>query len=169
MRFEGKHAYFKSVAHRGRNYRNVCKSLAVKHQLLQAYYMSQHRYLRCDWSFEKGHLTPIEALPEEMAKFVHLLLPNVVSVTVCDEVSFRGTAYKSGLCVTFGFHGGLPDFTITRKVFVYREVVFFICVKQISWFDEQRHSFYLESISVNKYCVLWHSNFKATTSYLCTV
>lgn len=37
LRFESKHSYFKRVARRCQNFRNITKTLSVKHQLLQAY------------------------------------------------------------------------------------------------------------------------------------
>lgn len=37
MRFEGKHNFFKDVAHRLKCYRNVAKSMADRHQLYSLY------------------------------------------------------------------------------------------------------------------------------------
>lgn len=37
LRFESKHAYFKKCAKQCKNFRNICSTLAVHHQLLQAY------------------------------------------------------------------------------------------------------------------------------------
>lgn len=37
MRFEAKHQYFKNVASKTKNYRNICKTLAERHQVLQGY------------------------------------------------------------------------------------------------------------------------------------
>lgn len=41
MRFEAKHQYFKNVAVRVKNFRNICKTLAERHQLLQSYEFSE--------------------------------------------------------------------------------------------------------------------------------
>ena len=37
MRFEGKHSYFKDLAHRVRCYKNIPKALAKRHQYMMAY------------------------------------------------------------------------------------------------------------------------------------
>ena len=37
LRFESKHSYFKRIAKRCQNFRNITKTLSVKHQLLQAF------------------------------------------------------------------------------------------------------------------------------------
>lgn len=40
MRFESKHSYFKKVVHEIRNFKNILLSLATKHQLMMAHYLS---------------------------------------------------------------------------------------------------------------------------------
>ncbi|XP_040070031.1 uncharacterized protein LOC120842891 [Ixodes scapularis] len=37
MRFEEKHQYFKSMASKVKNFRNICKTLTMRHQLLESY------------------------------------------------------------------------------------------------------------------------------------
>ncbi|KAG0439498.1 hypothetical protein HPB47_016622 [Ixodes persulcatus] len=37
MRFEAKHQYFKSMASKVKNFRNICKTLSMRHQLLESY------------------------------------------------------------------------------------------------------------------------------------
>ena len=37
MRFEAKHSYFKSLAQRVNNFKNICKTLAYRHQYLTCY------------------------------------------------------------------------------------------------------------------------------------
>lgn len=39
MRFEAKHSYFKTLAHRVRNFKNIPKTLAIRHQQLMCYYL----------------------------------------------------------------------------------------------------------------------------------
>ena len=40
MRFEAKHAYFKSLAHRIKSFKNISKSLANRHQHKMCYVLS---------------------------------------------------------------------------------------------------------------------------------
>ena len=39
MRFEGKHNYFKDLAHRVKCFKNIPKTMAERHQELACYYM----------------------------------------------------------------------------------------------------------------------------------
>lgn len=41
MRFEAKHHYFKKLAHGMTNFKNLSKTLAVRHQRLQCYWLSE--------------------------------------------------------------------------------------------------------------------------------
>ena len=136
LRFESKHSYFKTVTHQGRNFKNVCKSLAEKHQLLQAYYMSQSKYLAGDWTFNNAKLTSLTDLPGNICQQLKLSHPHLLSVMVCASASFHGTLYKPGLCIMHGFLSGLPEFSRLHMIIVIGETVFFICKSQLSWFDE---------------------------------
>ena len=40
MRFEAKHNYFKTLAQGMYNFKNICKSLAQRHQRFQCYWLS---------------------------------------------------------------------------------------------------------------------------------
>lgn len=40
MRFEGKHNYFKDLAHRVKCFKNIAKTLATRHQHLMCYYLA---------------------------------------------------------------------------------------------------------------------------------
>lgn len=42
MRFEAKQQYFKSMASKVKNFRNICKTLSLRHQLLESYQQHTH-------------------------------------------------------------------------------------------------------------------------------
>jgi len=46
LRFESKHNYFKELANRTKNRRNICKSLATRHQYLQCLYHTSEDFLQ---------------------------------------------------------------------------------------------------------------------------
>ena len=47
MRYEAKHNYFKTIAHRIKSFKNISKAMANRHQTLMCYYLSN------------AHLSPI--------------------------------------------------------------------------------------------------------------
>jgi muramidase (phage lysozyme) len=46
MRFESKHLYFTKLVKVVNNFKNICSTLAMRHQLMQAYHLS------CESSFK---------------------------------------------------------------------------------------------------------------------
>ncbi len=53
MRFESKHTYFKQCARKLHNFKNLCVTLADRHQLLQAY-LSAGNLFQLSVQVEKG-------------------------------------------------------------------------------------------------------------------
>ena len=50
-RFEAKHNYFKSLAHKVKCFKNIAKTLAERHQHLMCYYASSNEKFSKDWNF----------------------------------------------------------------------------------------------------------------------
>ena len=51
MRFEAKHSYFKSLAHKVKCFKNIAKTLAELHHNLMCYYSFGAASLKKDWDF----------------------------------------------------------------------------------------------------------------------
>jgi hypothetical protein len=51
MRFEAKHGFFKSLAHKVKCFKNIPKTLAQRHQNLMCYYASSENDFNKDYSF----------------------------------------------------------------------------------------------------------------------
>ncbi len=64
MRFEAKHKYFKKLAFVGRNYKNIAKTLAKRHQLRQCWEFASVEYLK----------TKVQCSGETSIKFKNLTL-----------------------------------------------------------------------------------------------
>ena len=98
LRFESKHTYFKQCARKLHNFKNLCSTLAVRHQLLQAY-------------FGAGHLFPSGVQAEsEIEFYVSTYSADIQEVTqklgfspgdttVANNIVFKGTDYKRDMFV----------------------------------------------------------------------
>jgi len=98
LRFESKHSYFKQCARKLHNFKNLCSTLAERHQLLQAY-------------LHAGSLFPPILQMGQPSKFDDQLyqigIQRAVSLKgLCPEhtietpsVTFKGTLYKRGMTV----------------------------------------------------------------------
>lgn len=70
MRFEGKHQYFKRLAHNTCNFKNLSYTLAKRHQLRQCWELTSLDSLRQDNYTEGERVVPFRALPLEIQKGV---------------------------------------------------------------------------------------------------
>ncbi|XP_054724735.1 uncharacterized protein LOC129235069 [Uloborus diversus] len=94
LRFESKHSYFKRCARSCNNFKNICSSLATKHQLLQTYINAGNIFSH-DIQINKGTKFHASMYHE---KIQSSLFNNFTSTNtlVSYNVSVRGIAYKKG-------------------------------------------------------------------------
>ena len=57
MRFEAKHNFFKRVSHVTCNFRNICKTMAFRHQIVQCYNLLCGTVLSHNTEVGPGHTT----------------------------------------------------------------------------------------------------------------
>jgi len=98
LRFESKHSYFKNCVRKLRNFKNVCSTLADRHQLLQAY-------------LSEGTFFPPQLIADSTLQFhVKLYAPDIKRAVsdmnfnprhtiVASKATYRGTSYKPGIFV----------------------------------------------------------------------
>lgn len=98
LRFESKHSYFKQCAHKLHNFKNICLTLAERHQLLQAYLSVTNIFPK---EIEVRKSTDFFAddynnkIQECVAEFC--FLPE--NTVAANEVTVKGTTYTKNLCI----------------------------------------------------------------------
>lgn len=104
LRFESKHTYFEQCARKLHNFKNLCSTLAERHQLLQAYLTAGSTLPPCvpiergtDFFFSQDYSDEIQ---ESVAHFSFQPSDTVVA----HEVSVKGTLYKKNMCVILESH-----------------------------------------------------------------
>ncbi|PIK50491.1 hypothetical protein BSL78_12620 [Apostichopus japonicus] len=122
LRFEGKHNYFKETARTSKNRKNVCKTLATRHEYMQATYHGSQNFLTEDaLTHSKGDLYPVRLLPQTIQAQVLLLVGGNESVYSVGKVCYNGSFYSKGLAVAVeeGSFGKIDMcFLITDEVFL---------------------------------------------------
>ena len=73
MRYEAKHEYFSRVADAVRNYKNICKSLAKRHQVMQAYHFLARKPLEA-FEVRPGKQTDVLGLTND---YIHLVMEKI--------------------------------------------------------------------------------------------
>ena len=116
LRFESKHQYFKRCVRRSRNFINVAKMLASRHQLQQAYLSAGIRFeQQC---ISSDTVTVCEMiLPSEVRDFVNC--HGLSKEQACSEVTVKGTLYRKGLVLPIQAHH-------STKSIIFGEILFFV-------------------------------------------
>ena len=101
LRFESKHCYFKQCARKLRNFRNVCSSLAERHQLLQAYLSTGQLFspiiqvVGLTSNFEENHYN--DSIQQALSR----TLDNTKNTAELSAVLYKNTKYCKDLISSF--------------------------------------------------------------------
>ena len=98
LRFESKHTYFKQCARKLHNFKNLCSTLATRHQLLQAYYSAGFLFpptVTVDNGIE-FHADSYNFDIQQAVEKWHFLPHSTVASY---KVTYKGTIYKKGFLV----------------------------------------------------------------------
>ena len=128
LRFEAKHTYFKQCARKLHNFKNLCSTLAERHQLLQAYYSAGFLFPSVIQVANSIDFS-VADYNSNIQQAVRNLDFNVQDTVTASSVTYKGTTYKRGLLVVldnndeglvFGkivlilIHGGSTVYFITE-------------------------------------------------------
>ena len=100
LRFEGKHCYFKDVAYRLKNKRNVCKTLATRHEYYQSMFRALPKFL--EWEITDisgGGLIPISSLPREVQDLVCSIPSITHMIYQAKKINIGRTTFSFGSAV----------------------------------------------------------------------
>ena len=152
MRFEAKHSYFKRCARVGQNFTNLCKSLAEKHQLLQAYFSMGELFppiLQCS----NGHNLSIDLYNSDIKNAIKATNLIVEKCMMYDDITFKGTNYRAGLFIAlrnteYGVVFGKILFFIISDI---GDVILVVETYQ-SHHDDRWHVYVLENRPIKTEC-----------------
>jgi len=145
MRFEAKHRISKISANTSSNRRNICKTLAIKHQL-----QLNHLFL-------KGTLgRNIELSPPQSVVDIDVIIKKIkvfTSIELFDSlwkyswINIKDTRYQPKMVLTLYIHEiELPAFCLINEIFVYNndQVVFFCFELNTIMFNEHFFAYEVE-------------------------
>jgi hypothetical protein len=129
MRFEGKHNYFKDLAHRIKSFKNVPKTMATRHQLLMCYYRSSS--VDSSIFYKDTNSGPETKSTVGSLQYKDEILNYFPSLLNCDEirrikwVEIYGTTYKKGGVVVLDMNL-LPEFGVITDIIVFNTDEFYL-------------------------------------------
>ena len=128
LRFEGKHLYFKELSYRSKNRRNMCKTLAMRHEYYQAWMRTKTTFLMQDMvDHTCSQLVPVRILLRSIQTLIQPLV-NGESVYTAKKLQYAGTWYCRGLAVALGFtQEGFVEFGVIEMCCLIDGTVYLVC------------------------------------------
>lgn len=144
MRFEAKHRFFKRVVHDTQNFKNILKTMAVRHQHMMAYYLAAASFFKPKIQAYKIDSVLVSTLPD-IAQ-VHIG-EHTTSDTIyqTSKVAIDGTEYVCGMFLSVGDSGGLSKFSRIEQILLVNHNIFFLCFDHNAWFIEHLRSYELST------------------------
>lgn len=150
MRFEGKHSFFKNVAHHTKCFKNVALTLSMKHQLMIAYHLHSSTLQKTGFDVSGASTVPLEVLKDEVSVPIQQMYPNITEVNMAKSTDCKGICYRTGMIVICAFTEGLPEFGQIIRICVLQDTVNFIVKKFSAWFRDHYRAFELQPCSTDK-------------------
>lgn len=140
MRFEAKHQYFKDIARKVRNRKNLSHTLAVRHQFLQcfAFIGSEDKSIP---STTHCRRVLSDHLPEAVKEFIFVNNLEFTNIFTATSLSISGRVYRVGCCLHESTpEDDLPQFVQVCEIFFVNRVLVISarCLETIC-FDEHFH------------------------------
>lgn len=143
MRFEAKHSFFKQVARHTNCFKNIPRSLAIKHQFMLAYHTHASTLKKSSLEVKDVSIMPVDVLSEEVRSNLHQRYPEVTEVHMAKHLSHSGICYSKGMLIVHGSVDGLPKFNEIIQLCIVKENLCFLVRDVCAWYREHYGGFEL--------------------------
>ena len=154
MRFEAKHNFFRRLSHVMCNFKNICKTMAYRHQYAQCYRFYKKSNIReGEKEIGKGSVDLLANIPhcQEISEMCGLGVHE--DVFVANWVKLLGTRYKPGMFVIIDVNRNesLPEFGKILKILVISEEIRFVVEKHnTKYFNRHLNAYSTENLLGSK-------------------
>ncbi|XP_035848765.1 uncharacterized protein LOC118493311 [Sander lucioperca] len=145
MRFEAKHSFFKQVARHTNCFKNITRSLAIKHQFMLAYHTHSSSLKKSPLEVTDVSIMPVDVLSEGVVSALNQRYPDVTEVHIAKNVSCSGIHYSEGMLIVNGSVAGLPKFNKIIQLCVLKEKLCFLVKDVCAWYREHYGGFELSA------------------------
>lgn len=164
LRFESKHTYFKRCARKLQNFKNLCGTLAERHQLLQALLGAGPRFPP-DVVVERCTEFVLEDHNDNIRQSVAQYNFDPLNTLVTHNVSVKGTEYRSKMFVVIAHNDdGLIVGKIKQALIHKSSCVFFITEQYQAVRLPEFGVYYITRLKT-EYCCVAHENYYPLTEY----
>ena len=139
IRLEGKHEYFKGIFHRTKNRKNICKTMAERHQRRQTLLHKSTCFFGPQFVESSVRTTEfVLFLPREVQLLVAPHIGKSEVIVKVKKIAGHGITYMVGLCVVIGHHNGSLLFGEITDIFSLQGE-YYLCCQQMTTVDYSRH------------------------------
>lgn len=136
MRFEAKHSFFKQVARHTNCFKNIARSLAIKHQFMLAYHTHSSSLKKSSLEVTDVSIMPVDVLNEGVVSTLKQRYPDVTEVHMAKNVSCSGIRYSEGMLIVHGSADGLPKFNKIIQLCILKKKLCFLVKDVCAWYRE---------------------------------
>lgn len=137
MRFEAKHAYFKAISLKIKNFLNIPKTLATRHQHLQAYQLSSQPFIK---PLEVTGSTEVNlsSIPHEIRQLLPAYLKEETTLSTVKMAVFNSCRYRVGDAFVLSEHDDILDFAEVHSLLV-KSGTLFVIARHLTAVEVSKH------------------------------
>lgn len=139
VRFEGKHSFFKETVRRTKNRKNLCKTMALRHQYFQSVWSATDSFLS-GISHEpfNGSTVPVNLLSRTKQELLQPIIGVSETVYQCKSLKINGTLYTTNCAVVTSFRQDSLQFGKFVCGFIVGGLPYLYC-ENLDTLEYQRH------------------------------
>lgn len=154
IRFEAKHSFFKQVARHTNCFKNIPRSLAVKHQFMIAYHTKSSNHNKSSLEVTNVSVMPVDVLNERVVSALKERYSDISEVSFAKKVSYNGVHYSEGMLIIHGSVNGLPKFNEIIQLCIIEKKLCFIVRGLCSWYREHFGGFELSASPTREIAII---------------
>ena len=158
MRFESKHSFFKQVARHTNCFKNIPRSLGIKHQFMLAYHTHASTLKKSSLEVTDVSVMPVDVLSEDIRSNLHQRYPEVTEVHMAKHLSHSGVCYSKGMLIVHGSVDGLPKFNEIIQLCIVKEKLCFLVRDVCAWYREHYGGFELSASPTREVALIEHGD-----------
>ena len=136
VRFEAKHSYFIDVLKSSKNRKNVCLTMAKRHQFMQSLLMEETCLFQSQAEVLKGSVQQVHQLAPRLRVLVQEMT-DTDEVHLGKQLKVGSTVYGPSMAVVVGMDGDLVEFAEVRNGLIIHNIPYIVAqrlvTKQYEW------------------------------------
>lgn len=156
IRFESKHSYFKTIARKTSNMKNLALTLAQRHQLLQCYYRQSSSFLEdTNITSTGGNIVDIGRLEENAKSAIQTVLGPQQEIYRASSATVSSITYNEMSVVVTGYEDYFLQFGLICGIFLKSGKVFLLVSHlKTCYYSEHFHAYIVRPFPAKSYTIL---------------